>query len=199
MRRLGIVVLLQAIVLWSCERDTRPKGLPSLPAPRGADTSIVRPSPPDSRPGCTYPSQRLEGSLEFSDISCFRPDGAIQGSILSDLHFGTDQLSFFMNSGTSRVYYIRKDGAFRETFWFDNGPDYFQNGLARVIVEGKFGFMDSTLEIRILPQWDFVHPFVDGVALAGFGCTTQRVDSEHSAVGCDSTLEIDTQGNPVQR
>ncbi len=40
---------------------------------------------------------------------------------------------------------------------------------------------------------------VDGLAEAGFGCTTAMADSEHSFVGCDSTLTIDTLGIPVKR
>ncbi len=47
----------------------------------------------------------------------------------------------------------------------DNGPDYFQDKLARIIgTNKKVGFIDSTGKIVIPPKFDHAMPFCDGTA-----------------------------------
>ncbi len=54
---------------------------------------------------------------------------------------------------------------------FDNGPDYFSDGLARIVSpSGKFGFINKKLEVVIEPQFDFVTPFDEGRAHVCEGC-----------------------------
>lgn len=50
-------------------------------------------------------------------------------------------------------------------FKYDNGPDYVQEGLFRIMdEEGLIGFADSTGNIVIEPQYKFAHQFKDGRA-----------------------------------
>jgi hypothetical protein len=49
-------------------------------------------------------------------------------------------------------------------FVVDNGPDYFQEGLARFTVENKFGFFPKTGKVVIKPRFDFAAPFHEGLA-----------------------------------
>jgi hypothetical protein len=80
-----------------------------------------------------------------------------------------------------RLYYVTAAGILRETLVFDNGPDYFEDGLARTVEHGKVGFMDGALQVRIAPAWDFAFPFQDGFAAVCDGCRTEA-DGEHSRV-----------------
>lgn len=56
-------------------------------------------------------------------------------------------------------------------FLFDNGPDYFREGLARFKSENKFGFFDKTGKKVIPAQFDFAAPFSEGLAAVCSGCT----------------------------
>jgi len=94
-------------------------------------------------------------------------------------------------ASNGRLYYGR--GTVRETLNFDNGPDYFVEGLARTVEGGKIGFMDAQLELRIAPQWDFAFPFEDGVAAVCNGCKDVPY-GEHRAVVGGKWGYIDTHG-----
>lgn len=75
--------------------------------------------------------------------------------------------------------YVREDGYARTVMPFDNGPDYFNNGLARTVIDGKIGFLDEKLDIKIPAIFDGAYPFSGGYARACIGC--RRVsDGEHS-------------------
>ena len=48
---------------------------------------------------------------------------------------------------------------------FDNGPDYWQEGRARIVDgRGKIGFIAATGEIVVPPTYDFAYPFCHGSA-----------------------------------
>jgi len=55
-------------------------------------------------------------------------------------------------------------------FVVDNGPDYFEDGLARFRIDNKFGFFDRTGKIIIGAQFDFAFPFHEGLAAICAGC-----------------------------
>lgn len=55
-------------------------------------------------------------------------------------------------------------------FYFDNGPDYFIEGLARFEANGKMGFFDESGQIVIPAKFDFVGPFSAGLARFCMGC-----------------------------
>ena len=68
-------------------------------------------------------------------------------------------------------------------FSFDNGPDYFKEGLARFNLNGKLGFFDKTGKIIIKAQFDFAEPFHDGLAAVCIGCRSEIIDhGEHSVM-----------------
>ncbi len=83
----------------------------------------------------------------------------------------------FLRTGIAAVVdsqgwaYIDRDGeVVVRPFVVDNGPDYFMEGWARLILDGKFGFFDSTGHIVIPPQFDFASPFREGRAAVATGC-----------------------------
>lgn len=52
----------------------------------------------------------------------------------------------------------------------DNGPDYFQEGLARFKADGKTGFFDRRGRVAIQPRYTFAEPFSEGRAAVCDGC-----------------------------
>lgn len=88
--------------------------------------------------------------------------------------------------GTSPgAYWVHRSGAVRRTHLYDNGPDYFEGGLARYIdARGKFGFVDRRLRVAIPAAFDFAFPFDGGRADVCSGCARQAcraTDCEHGA------------------
>ncbi len=53
---------------------------------------------------------------------------------------------------------------------FDNGADYFSDGLVRTIVNGKYGFANRKGKIVIKPNYDWASPFEHGYAAACNHC-----------------------------
>lgn len=145
--------------------------------------------------GCMYPSKSSQGQwIRLDRTSCLDKQGRIGKTLRKDLDFSGGRLSWFTTDEPFAVFYVRKDGTFKQTHWFDNGPDYFDSGYVRLVVDGKYGFMDSALRVIIKPQWDFAFPFQDGYAQVGNVCRTEKVDAEHSALACQDWYRIDRRG-----
>lgn len=52
-------------------------------------------------------------------------------------------------------------------FRYDNGDDYFREGLHRIVgKDGKIGFADEKGNVVISPRFAFVFPFENGLAKA---------------------------------
>lgn len=78
----------------------------------------------------------------------------------------------------STLYYLNGAGRSAPVLSYDNGADYFEEGLARTVRGGKVGFIDHDLRERIEPAWDFAFPFSNGFALVCQGCRGHSV-GEH--------------------
>lgn len=79
--------------------------------------------------------------------------------------------------------YINKKGAvvIRSPFIFDNGADYFKEGLVRIVSsQDKFGFADASGKTVIEPQFDYAQSFSEGVAAVCIECRKEKADAEHS-------------------
>jgi hypothetical protein len=57
-----------------------------------------------------------------------------------------------------------------ESVLFDNGADYYEEGLARFLENGKVGFHDESGNVVIKAQYDFATPFKDGRSSVCNGC-----------------------------
>jgi len=79
---------------------------------------------------------------------------------------------------------------------FDNGPDYFQEGLARFTRAGKVGFFDRRGKVAIEPQYTWAMPFSEGRAAVCEGCT-ERQEGEHRSVQGGRWGFIDRRGRLV--
>ncbi|MEI8320428.1 MAG: WG repeat-containing protein [Alphaproteobacteria bacterium] len=79
----------------------------------------------------------------------------------------------FFESTKWRPFTIDKTGkVLLENFLFDNGADYYCNGLSRFVKNGKIGFIDRKANIVIPAQFEWVTGFVFNVpvAVVGKGC-----------------------------
>jgi len=91
--------------------------------------------------------------------------------------------------------YINRRGAvIIRPFVFDNGPDPFQEGLARFTKKDKFGFFDRTGKVVITPKFDFAAPFHEGLAAFCTGCGKIMI-GEHSFWEGGKWGYINRQGN----
>ena len=94
--------------------------------------------------------------------------------------------------------YIDKTGKQLITpFIFDNGPDYFQEGLARFTANNKIGFFDKKGKIIIEAKFDFAFPFHEGLAVICMGCKEVPYDEEHRIVTGGKWGYINKKGNIV--
>lgn len=81
---------------------------------------------------------------------------------------------------------------------YDNGADYFVEGLARTPRDGKVGFVNAALQVVIPRQWDFAFPFEDGVARVCSGCSVVRkAGDEYGTLEGGAWGWIDREGRVV--
>ena len=66
-------------------------------------------------------------------------------------------------------------------FLFDNGPDYFAEGLARFTADGKFGFFDKRGRVVIQSRFSFANSFSEGRAAVCDACR-EIAEGEHRRV-----------------
>ncbi len=101
----------------------------------------------------------------------------------------TDQIFFLMDTtmpGTpSAMHYNYRLKAFDRTgkflyapFWYDNGPDYNQEGLSRFVENEKMGWVDFWGNKVIPAKYSFVAAFEGGVAEACYDCEYVVFDSK---------------------
>jgi hypothetical protein len=105
----------------------------------------------------------------------------------NNLNFGdSNYTTLYVKNGKDgdrRVFYVSKSGKVIRTFFFDNGADYFKEGLARTIFKKKFGFINNKLEVVIEPRFDFAYPFENGRAKVCNGCTKKQEGEYFRMVG----------------
>lgn len=92
------------------------------------------------------------------------------------------------------LHYLNSVGVVVPVLPFDNGPDYFIEGLARTVQGGKVGFIRDDLTLAIPPRWDFAFPFENGTAVVCNGCTFRPVGEAHLEVVGGRWGVIDREG-----
>jgi hypothetical protein len=68
-------------------------------------------------------------------------------------------------------------------FIYDNGPDYFVEGLARFQKSNKIGFVSTDGEVIIEARFDFVRPFSEGMAAFCTACKVMNLGEHQRYVG----------------
>lgn len=103
-------------------------------------------------------------------------------------YLGTDTLTHYAN-----VIAFPKDSAYGkwiaidrnqntlyDIVFFDNGPDYFHNGLVRVKRNGKIGYADKAGCIKIPCVYECAYPFENGKAKVTYHCKEAKDDGGHT-------------------
>ena len=120
-------------------------------------------------------------------------------------YFGTDTLEYYANvlqhpddSTYGRWVGIDRYGNILfDLVSFDNGPDYFVEGLTRVLRNGKMGYANEKGEVVIPCQYAFAKWFENGVAEVTFEAREYYDLDEHLLVESDSWFRINQYGDSV--
>jgi hypothetical protein len=114
----------------------------------------------------------------FKRCAATGPDGRprLKRAYLARLRYDRDGLAsvmLFNRTDTRKYqwYYVRRGVIPVPVESMDNGPDYFEDGLARSRVGGKVGYIDRKLNLVIPATYDGAYPFKDGVAVVCTACT----------------------------
>ena len=91
----------------------------------------------------------------------------------------------------------RSENILFEVFWSDNGPDWLEDGLFRIIENGKIGYANEKGEIVIKPQFECAEQFSEGRATVTYECELIP-QGEHLIMKSDAWFEIDKTGKRVQ-
>ncbi|CAA7197234.1 hypothetical protein CHRY9293_03287 [Chryseobacterium potabilaquae] len=78
--------------------------------------------------------------------------------------------------------YDKKGNFLYRPFFYDNGADYFSEGVRRFVKNGKVGFVDRNGIVVIKSEHDFVSPFNYGYAEFCDGCDWEKTEDEHKAM-----------------
>lgn len=95
-----------------------------------------------------------------------------------------------------RWFYVKRNGRSLEVLPFDNGADYFAEGLVRGRRNGKIAFFDHAFRRVIPPKYDFAWPFEHGLAEVCSGCR-EVADGEHRTMTGGLWGYIDKRGREV--
>ncbi|MCX2745634.1 WG repeat-containing protein [Mangrovivirga sp. M17] len=122
-------------------------------------------------------------------------------------YLGTDTLTHFANviefpkdSSYGRWIAIdRNQNTLYDIVSFDNGPDYFHEGLVRAKRNGKMGFADKYGQISIPCEYDFAWWFEDGKAKVTFDAREIRDKyDDHTRIESDEWFYIDKNGKEIK-
>ncbi len=75
-------------------------------------------------------------------------------------------------------FFDRKGNYLYSPYIFDNGPDYFVEGLTRFVENGKMGFADRFGKKVIPAKYNYIEPFYCGYALVCYDCRYTRFSSD---------------------
>ncbi|SMF01529.1 WG repeat-containing protein [Pseudobacteriovorax antillogorgiicola] len=90
-------------------------------------------------------------------------------------------------------YYLNEAGQMKEVYSYDNGCDYFQEGLARTHVNGKLAYMNRDLDIKLETAYDWGAPFSSGAAKV-CNDVVWETKGEHKSMTSANCVMIDKNG-----
>ncbi len=96
-------------------------------------------------------------------------------------------------------YVYDRNGKFLyQPFLYDNGADYFSEGLRRLVKNSKVGFADRNGNTVIVAKHDFAFPFNYGYAAFCDGCDWEKTNDEHRSVVGGKWGVMNVKGETVQ-
>jgi hypothetical protein len=137
------------------------------------------------------------GETTVEECAVRNPDGTltvVSSAVLAEGTFGDDGLAAVWID--EQLYFVNRTGRTAPAFLFDNGADYFVEGLARTTRDGRIGFVNTELVEVVAPEWHFAEPFADGFAKVCIDCREDR-NGEHTVIVGGKWGLIDRTGTVV--
>lgn len=137
----------------------------------------------------------------LAPVACdLKSDGniVVAEQSLKEITFGVEGLGSIVVDDRD-LYFVTRRGTTTPALNFDNGPDYVVEGLARIVKNGKIGFVNAELDPVVAPVWDYAFPFQHGVAVVCSGCASRPAapGDEHRTVTGGKWGYIDKRGRVV--
>lgn len=130
---------------------------------------------------CVYPDKREEGGLAPHE-DCGRIVGdkiQLAKTHLDNVVFDEKGLACIIFSMRD-AFYLHKNGASHRVLFFDNGCDYFEEGLARGLIDKRMLLMDTALKVVLDTGFEWVEPFEYGHAVVCNGPFVEKKVGEHT-------------------
>lgn len=149
-------------------------------------TLFIGPVKADDFGSCGYIPKKTEQykypEWEVFDKCASYKDGTLKISKehMNKLNYGKPGVASFFTSG--QYFYVKPDGRFLPVIFYDNGADYFQEGLTRSLQNGKIQYYNKDFELVLSPGYDWAWPFHEGKALVCKGCVLTPVEDGHKAL-----------------
>lgn len=141
---------------------------------------------------CIYDNEERPGFVDENNDTLI-PYGKYEVSfseLITDIGFVSDT--------SGKILCIDTEGReLFEVYNFDNGPDYIEEGLFRIVKDGKIGYSNELGEIVIEPLYECAHPFEDGKAKVSLNCI-ETIEFEMKRWESDTWYYIDKTGQKVE-
>lgn len=107
-------------------------------------------------------------------------------------------LGMVMEKETGKIIGIDQRGKeLYEVFKYDNGPDYIESGLFRIIENNMIGYADPSGKVVIQPKFACAFPFEGDHARVSDRCET-TFDGEHSSWDSEEWYRIGKDGRRIK-
>lgn len=137
----------------------------------------------DDFSSCSYTPKKTNQN-QYPERSVFEQCASYKAGVLRIAPMHMERLAFDKEGIASfytseQYFYVKPDGRFLPVVTFDNGADYFQEGLVRSLLSGKIEFYNKDFELKLSPAYDWAWPFQDGLALVCNDCVSSPMAGEH--------------------
>ncbi len=146
---------------------------------------------------CAYPGKR-EGSYDlFEDCGSVKNGQlSLNASHFNNLDFDQNGLACVIFPPDA-TFYIRDDNKSKSVIYFDNGCDYFVEGLARGYEKGKIVFINKDLDTVLKTNFEQAMPFDYGFSVVCNGPFIEEKHGEHTLYSGGQCGLINKQGDLV--
>ncbi|REC50434.1 WG repeat-containing protein [Chryseobacterium pennipullorum] len=149
----------------------------------------------DSLVGVKNKAGKIIVPAEFKIYGYLRDGDPVEGETIL---FDGEKVGTAYEKNTWGYVYDRQGNFLYKPFLYDNGPDYFSEGVRRFVKDGKFGFADRNGKTVIEPKHNFASFFNYGYASFCDGCDWEKTDAEHKAIVGGTWGVMNAKGQTVQ-
>ncbi len=149
----------------------------------------------DSLVGVRNSAGKIIVPAQFKIFSYLKDGEPVQGETI---YFDGPKKNEVPEKNAWGYVYDRKGNFLYRPFFYDNGADYFSEGVRRFVKNGKIGFADRNGKMIIQPEHDFVSPFRYGYAAYCDGCDWEKTEEEHKAIVGGTWGVMNFKGETVQ-